>query len=293
MRSKLKKTVSAIGCILMVASGAVYSQTTVRIEAEDMQLDTYQIEALDFASNGGLINLKGPGFVGTAMAPFPGVSGEYDINVVYHDENDGQAQLSVSIDSDIVDSWTLDLKSGESQPKPANRLTRQVATGYTVNTGGEIAIYGLQGNWDHANVDYIEFSMTTEVPLLARIKVLDGSVVLGDPPRAIFWQTEIDIDQDVLEVTKSAHVSLKTVNATFGHLFINGQQIQLPDTSNLDTPYSRWSTALGPTLLSIPLGYLEAGKNTVRFEAGMGNWAPDNVYDDYYFGDVELILSLR
>lgn len=39
MRSLLKNTVSANGCILLVASGTVYSQTTVGMQDEDMQLD--------------------------------------------------------------------------------------------------------------------------------------------------------------------------------------------------------------------------------------------------------------
>jgi hypothetical protein len=146
----------------------------IRLEAEDMQLDTYRIEALDFASGGALINLKGPGFVGSAKLPFPGATGEYDIVVVYHDENDGLAQLSVSINDREVDSWMLDerVKGGE-QPIEANRFTRQVATGYTVNNGDEIAIYGLQGNWDHANVDYIEFVYRQQSPPSGRIEAED------------------------------------------------------------------------------------------------------------------------
>jgi hypothetical protein len=41
------------------------------------------------------------------------------------------------------------------------------------------------------------------------------------------------------------------------------------------------------------LGYLRPGENTVRVESGIGNWTTENVYDDFEFGDVEIILSLR
>jgi parallel beta-helix repeat protein len=173
MTNSANRTLLGIGGVLLLASGMSQAQTTVRMEAEDMQLDTYRIEVLDFASNGALINLKGEGFVGTATAPFPGVGGEYDIRVVYHDENDGLAQLTVSINDREVDSWTLDerVKYGE-QPIEANRFTREIATGYAVATGDEITINGLQGNWDHANVDYIEFVPAGE-PTLGEAIVLD------------------------------------------------------------------------------------------------------------------------
>jgi hypothetical protein len=293
MRPLLKSTVPAIGCIVLLASGTTYSQTTVRMEAEDMQLNTYRIEMLDFASNGALINLKGEGFVGTATAPFPGVGGEYDIRVVYHDENDGLAQLTVSIDDREVDSWTLDrrVKGGE-QPIVANRFTREIATGYTVATGDEITISGLQGNWDHANVDYIEFTVPDTNPMITRIEVLDGSIILGDPPRNNFWETEVDIDGDVLGAAKSAHVGLYTIHNALGRLVINGEVMQLPYVE-LSNQYSRWRAELGQTLVSVPLGYFHAGTNTIRFESGIGNWTTENVYDDYEFGEVEIIFSLR
>lgn len=292
MTGLIKRVLLPMGWALMLAWGTVQSQTMIRMEAEDMQLDTYKIENLSFASGGALINLKGPGFSGSASAPFAGISGVYDIVLVYHDENDGLAQISVSIDSAMVDTWTLDLKSDKSQPSPANRLMRQVATGYTVNTGDEIAIYGLQGNWDHANVDYIEFSTQDTGPLVTRIEVLDGYRVLGDPPYSTSWQTEVDIDAGVLDAAKSAHIGLYTIHSALGRLVVNGEVVQLPYVG-LTNQYSRWRPELGQTLISIPLGYLRPGENTVRVESGIGNWTTENVYDDFEFGDVEIILSLR
>ena len=128
------------------------------MEAEAMRLVTYKIEALDFVSGGALINLKGPGREGSAQAPFSGASGQYDVNVVYHDENDGVAQLMVSIACVPVDSWVLDQRiPGARHATESNRFTRQVASGISVNNGDIIRIDGIQGNWDHANVDYVEF----------------------------------------------------------------------------------------------------------------------------------------
>ena len=145
------------GSVYVYALAEPSSQTAIRIEAEDMRLDTFRIEERDFASGDALINLKGPGFNGSATTAFAGTSGLYDLIVVYHDENDGDAMLTVSVAGIPIDSWTLDRGvPGGRQAETFNRFSRQVATGIVVSTGDEIAIDAVQGNWDHANVDYIE-----------------------------------------------------------------------------------------------------------------------------------------
>ena len=129
-------------------------------------------------------------------------------------------------------------------------------------------------------------------PMVTRIPILEGSVVLGDPPRSTFWETTIEIESGAIEAAKTAHIGLYTTNNSLGRLVINGQVVQLPHVELTDN-YNQWRPQLGQTLLSIPLGYLQPGANTIRFETGIGNWTPENVYDDYTFGDVEIILSLR
>jgi hypothetical protein len=130
-------------------------------------------------------------------------------------------------------------------------------------------------------------------PMVTRIKVLDGAIAIGDtPPRDTFWETEVDIDEDVLGAAKSSHLGLWTTNNELGRVVINGEAVQLPWNDLTNQP-GRWVPELGQTLVSIPLGFFRAGKNTIRFESGAGNWAVDNVYDDYSFGDVEIIFSLR
>jgi len=196
------KALSWIGGALLLACGTAQPQTTIRIEAEDMQLDVMQVEAASFASNSALINLKGPGFVGSASIPFPGPNGNYDIVVVYHDENDGAAQLSVSIDSVTVDSWTLDqpIPDGKHATE-ANRLTRQVATGYTVNQGVVIKIDALQGNWDHANIDYIEFVGVGNPPTV--VDFSKGEITIEEPGYYILdrdWKIALEGVEAVLEV---------------------------------------------------------------------------------------------
>ena len=157
MKTTLKRTLLTIGGLLLVSSSAAHAQTIIRMEAEDMTLDTYRVEVLDFASDGALINLTGPGIAGSATAPFPGARGDYDLSVIYHDESDGLAQLSLTIDGEMLDSWMLDIRGFDAQPQVVNRRTRLIGTGISVTGGDVVRIGGVQGNWDHANVDYIEF----------------------------------------------------------------------------------------------------------------------------------------
>ena len=157
MKITLMRTLLGTFGLLLLTCNVAYAQTTIRMEAEDMTLDTYRVEARDFPSNGALINLKGPGTNGSATAPFLGATGEYDISVIYHDESDGLAQLRFSLNGEILDSWMLDTKGFDAQAQIVNRRTRRIGAGIAVTSGDEIRIEGVQHNWDHANVDYIEF----------------------------------------------------------------------------------------------------------------------------------------
>ena len=138
----------------------------------------------------------------------------------------------------------------------------------------------------------LEVQTGPQESMVIRVPVLDGYRVLGDPPYSTSWQTEVEIDASVLDAAKSAHVGLYSIHSALGRLVINGEVIQLPYVQ-LTNQYGRWRPELGQTLISIPLGYLRSGVNTIRIESGIGNWTTENVYDDFEFGDVEIILSRR
>lgn len=146
--------------VSVVAISADAIANPIRIEAEDMTLNTYRVENLSSASNGAVINLKGPGIVGSAETIFPGQGGDYDIFIAYHDESDGVAQMTVSLSDGTVETLTLDELTGDRQPTADNLRIRQIATARSVSANSELRITALQGNWDHANVDYIEFVPT-------------------------------------------------------------------------------------------------------------------------------------
>ena len=125
-----------------------------------MNLSGFRLETVSSSSAGEVINLKGPATTGAAIAVFSGATGNYDIVVGYHDENDGSAQISVRLASSVLDSWSLNLNLGGSHANAGNALTRQVASAYPVANGDSIELTAIQGNWDNANIDYIEFVPT-------------------------------------------------------------------------------------------------------------------------------------
>ena len=186
----------------------------------------------------------------------------------------------ISVDvTDVVQRWA----DGSLADAGLLIRTSDITRAYFVTKEG--AILGVSA---------AELEVQTGPPasMVDRISVLDGYRVLGDPPHGTFWQTEVEIDQSMLLAARSAHIGLYTIHNVLGRLYVNGEIIQLPYVE-LTNQYGRWRPELGQTLISIPLGYLRSGENTIRIESGIGNWTTENVYDDFEFGDVEIILSRR
>ncbi|ERT07318.1 G8 domain protein [Lyngbya aestuarii BL J] len=139
--------------------GVTDNLDAIRIEAEDMELDTYRLESSEVASNDSLIRLPGgsQNDTGKAVTRFEGPSGKYDVVVGYFDENDGKAQLEVNLDGVSLESWTLDQKLGSNYISENNFLTRTVAEGISIEPGEVVEITGTKQAGEFARVDYLEF----------------------------------------------------------------------------------------------------------------------------------------
>ena len=140
-----------------VASPPPESGNSIRIEAETMNLSGYDIESQSFASGGSLIRIPNDGDIGTAAINFTGTSGTYEVLIGYHDENDGNSPMSVSIGGNTLDSWTFDQQLGTSRASAENFVLRTLSTGVTVNTGDAIELEGILNVGEVARVDYLEF----------------------------------------------------------------------------------------------------------------------------------------
>ncbi len=131
--------------------------TTIRLEAEELNLDTYIEETRNIASEGEVISLfNAAGTEGTATSTFTGVTGTYDVIVVYHDENDGQATLTLQVGDD-QDTWTLDQNLGSGGVTNGNRVERTALSQVNLTNGDAITLTGIVDAAEFARVDYIEF----------------------------------------------------------------------------------------------------------------------------------------
>lgn len=161
-----------------VTPGGISSTVGIgRIEAEQMTLAGYTPENSSASSGGKVINV-GEGS-GTAAARFTAATGRYDLKVVYHDENDGQSSLAVTVDGVTVDSWTLNEATDSSIATVGNRRER-VISNLNLNTDSVIEIRGASNQMEYSRVDYLEVAAagsTTPPPSgSAKLRVLP----LGD-----------------------------------------------------------------------------------------------------------------
>lgn len=126
----------------------------VRIEAESMDLSGYDVESRTAASGGALIRTYDRG---TATAIFPGVDGEYDIQLAYFDEHDGESRVTLIISNQ---RYTLEFGQNlgaENFPTDDNRVVRTVAAGVYLTAGSVIEIQGTRDIEEYARIDTIEF----------------------------------------------------------------------------------------------------------------------------------------
>ena len=135
----------------------------IRVEAENMTLTgDYATESQSFASGGKLIKVQKKG-EGKALTTFGGETGFYNIIIGYHDDNDGVAEISTSLNGVEFDRWQSNQDLGFRYVNETTLVNRTVANGIILSTGDIFELNGLLGRGatgvdnDHARIDYIEF----------------------------------------------------------------------------------------------------------------------------------------
>jgi len=134
----------------------------IRIEAEQMALSGYVEENSRISSGGKVINVGS----GTASAStrFSEVAGLYDLSVVYHDENDGESQLSVWVNGTKLDGWTLNEVTDSPIATVGNRRSRTLS-GISLNPNDLLEIRGTFNGNEYARVDYLDISPNLSAPV--------------------------------------------------------------------------------------------------------------------------------
>ena len=137
--------------------------SSIRIEAESLNLNGYFIKNSNFASGGQFIGLLEPGNLtagatGTASYQFAEETGKYDLVIGYYDENDGIGELELEIDNVSVASWNLDENTGSGNASNQSFRTRTIQ-GLQLDQNQTITLRGAASNpaGEWARIDYIEF----------------------------------------------------------------------------------------------------------------------------------------
>jgi hypothetical protein len=304
--------------LLVLFSAAAWAETTslpltddVRINANKptVNFDGYDMLVHDYGPKQSLVRFDAASISGQTINS---AVLELYLNSI---QQDGTISLHA-----ITSSWSEASATWNNQP-PAEFLAAAIVNLTTGDAGGTIAIdvTATVQRWADGSLADAGFLIVTNddikayfdvkeksggtpaallvgtgpaAPMVTRITVLDGSIVLGDPPLSTFWEATVEIESGALQAAESAHIGLYTIHNALGRLVINGEVVQLPYVE-LNNSYGRWRPELGQTLISIPLGYLHSGMNTIRVESGIGNWTDTNIYDNFEFGNLEIVFSLR
>lgn len=101
------------------------------------------------------------------------------------------------------------------------------------------------------------------------------------------WEVAFQISPEGYEAANTAHLELFVFDS--GHLnafVINGRSFALPSDENVQAAHLPFVSKM---LISIPLGLLHSGPNTIGFESGQSS--ATSGFDDFEFGEVILLLS--
>ena len=194
----------------------------VRVEAEDMVLRNYVAVDRNFASGGQLIKHRNNDRAGTATTTWTTEAGTYNIQVVYHDENDGNATGQIKVNGELIDSWSFDQDPRGINPNKDNRIERVIEVPVTLAFGSEIEFTGWRDGGENAWIDHIQFIPVEPIENTNPEAQDDQYSVAEDnsltiPVTAGVLNNDADADDDDLTVTDFDNTSTAggsvTVNA--------------------------------------------------------------------------------
>ncbi|MEO1794895.1 MAG: putative Ig domain-containing protein, partial [Pseudomonadota bacterium] len=137
----------------------------LKIEAEDATTQSpgfFDVNA-PAASGGEVIAFPVPGGSGEATFVLPGefVTGSYEIKIVYFDENDGESQVTLSVDDTDIGTWTLDDDGGGNAAQAANIRERKFTPDEDLQAGSVIKLTAARDAGEWIRIDYIELTPTS------------------------------------------------------------------------------------------------------------------------------------
>lgn len=156
------------------------SLSPIRVEAEQINLSAYFTESgISFASGSTLIRLPEAmsGTSGKASFAFAGPSGTYDVIIGYLDENDGVANLQVSVGDTSLPEWKLNQNLGSAGAEVQALVRRTVGSGVSIDQGDTVQIQGILHKSERARIDYVEFIPVSTINGTSAAETLTGDVL--------------------------------------------------------------------------------------------------------------------
>ncbi len=167
------------------------------VEAESLELWGYKSEWNDAASGDKLIKLKSD--VGYAKMDFGGEDGEYDIEICYVDENDGQGFIDIFVNGEFVDCISL------NQDNNGNGVHNTTFSSFVIEDidlkeGDQIKLKGRGDGCEFARIDKLVFSKCDDNKDPTPVE--DSAKLCSDAAATIdVLANDTDADGDALTIT--------------------------------------------------------------------------------------------
>ncbi|MEM6433273.1 MAG: peroxidase family protein [Cyanobacteria bacterium P01_D01_bin.115] len=133
--------------------------TPIRYEVEDWSLKDFKAESWSFASNQQTVRLTANS--GTATTTFNEVDGLYEVKIGYFDENDGEADATLTIGSQSF-SWQFDKAFPGTVPTDKNDTFVEWQPPLELKQGDLIELVANKNLEEYARIDYVEFTLIEE-----------------------------------------------------------------------------------------------------------------------------------
>lgn len=134
----------------------------VTVEAEDMALRNYRVDDMHAASGGEVIKLRKS--EGEATLPFGGEAGLYDLELAYVDENDGEGEIEVWVNGQLVHAIELDANNN-GNGNDWSSISKATIHDVQLQAGDEIVLRGVRDNGEYARIDALTFCKKPDVPV--------------------------------------------------------------------------------------------------------------------------------
>lgn len=126
------------------------------VEAEAMTLSQgFRIDGAVNASGGTLIK-AGTSGEQRAGYLFDGVDGTYDVRVGHFDEADGQSELSLAVNGEVVGNWIWDRDAG-SLFASRDSFVEETIEAVRLRAGDEVELFGYADGGEPLRIDTLEF----------------------------------------------------------------------------------------------------------------------------------------